>query len=248
MTNSPRTLEGFSASRQLRQRGKVEWLRATSHPMIREMGAGTLPHETFRFYFEQNIIYLHEYARSIARTISHVSDLEGISVLSRFLVQIVDVEIPANYHFFSRLGGSLDALGHVDASTTTRSYTSFLKEITARDSPAQSLAALLPCQWSYGEIATGLMISAPEDPIYADWIEMFAAPGYDVLVQASNQLLDRCAHDEGAPIDTLSEIFDRSISFEAAFWQMAYTRDRETLDQSSTHHSSHQPKGDTNAK
>src|ERR1700730_4986130 len=90
---------------RLRQRGAATWAVAVTHPMVVAIGSGTLPHATFRFYFEQNVQYLHEYVRAIALTIAVAPDRSSQSVLARFLGQIVDVEIPANLAFLARLGG-----------------------------------------------------------------------------------------------------------------------------------------------
>ena len=96
---------GSSASAVLRERGAASWAAAISHPMVAEIGAGSLPHETFRYYFGQNVLYLrgvraghrpdHRPGRGPGRR----------QVLSRFLGQIVDAELPANYAFLARLGG-----------------------------------------------------------------------------------------------------------------------------------------------
>ena len=94
-----------SASALLRERGAASWAAAVSHPMVAEIGAGSLPHETFRYYFEQNVLYLEDYARAIALIIGRAPDLAAVTVLTRFLGQIVDTELPANYAFLARLGG-----------------------------------------------------------------------------------------------------------------------------------------------
>ena len=94
-----------SASALLRERGAASWAAAVSHPMVAEIGAGSLPHETFRYYFEQNVLYLEDYARAIALIIGRAPDLPAVTVLTRFLGQIVDTELPANYAFLARLGG-----------------------------------------------------------------------------------------------------------------------------------------------
>ena len=99
-----------SESTRLRERGADSWAAAVSHPMVAEIGAGTLPHPTFRFYFEQNIQYLHEYVRAIALTVASAPDRDAQATLGRFLGQIVDVEIPANLGFLRRLGGSPEEL------------------------------------------------------------------------------------------------------------------------------------------
>jgi thiaminase (transcriptional activator TenA) len=207
-------------SRRLRDRGADQWAAAVAHPMVAQIGAGTLPHETFWFYFEQNLPYLHEYARAIAFAAAGTSDRGAMSVLARFLGQIADVEIPANEAFLERLGGSPgDAAAMLP---TTYAYTRHLLDATRRGGLAVALAALLPCQWSYGEIGRHLARSLPDDQVYRDWIAMFSGDGYDDLVAASTELLDEsCTAGDQA---WTSDAFDRSTRYEIAFWQMAYTR------------------------
>jgi thiaminase/transcriptional activator TenA len=109
-------------------------------------------------------------------------------------------------------------------SPTNYAYTRHLLDAAGRHDLATGLAAVLPCQWSYGEIATGLATALPRDPIYAEWISMFAGDEYGKLVDATTGLLDQHsdAHDE-AQMASLFAVFDRSTRYELAFWDMAYT-------------------------
>jgi thiaminase (transcriptional activator TenA) len=213
---------GTSASARLRERGAASWAAAVSHPMVAEIGAGSLPHETFRYYFEQNVLYLEDYARAIALIIGRAPDLAAVTVLTRFLGQIVDTELPANYAFLARLGGPAARPAAVMAPATY-AYTRHLLDTAGRRELPAGLAAVLPCQWSYGELATRLAASMPADPVYADWIGMFAGDGYDELVQASTSLLDQHTDvaDE-ALMTSLAGVFDRSTRYELAFWDMAF--------------------------
>jgi thiaminase (transcriptional activator TenA) len=207
-----------SVSELLRARGAAAWSAATGHPMVAEIGAGTLPRETFRRYFEQNTQYLEDYARAIALVIATAPSRAAISVLSRFLVQITETEIPANYSFLERLGGTAG----VPMEPAAYAYTRHLLDTAARCDLAAGLAALLPCQWSYGEIGRNLAAAgdAPDDPVCAEWISMFSGDGYDDLVQASTDLLDQYA--SAARLEELASVFDRSTRYELAFWDMAY--------------------------
>jgi len=205
-------------SELLRARGAATWAAATGHPMVAEIGAGTLPRETFRRYFEQNTQYLEDYARAIALVIATAPSREAISVLSRFLAQITETEIPANYSFLERLGGNAG----VALEPAAYAYTRHLLDTAARGDLAAGLAALLPCQWSYGEIGQNLAAAggAPDDPFCAEWIALFSGDGYDDLVQASTDLLDQYA--SAARLEELAGVFDRSTRYELAFWDMAY--------------------------
>ena len=162
----------------LRERGKAAWAAATRHPMVAEIGRGTLPHQTFRGYFEQNILYLQDYARAIALIAGKAPDLAAIGVLSRFQQQIVATEIPANIGVPAAAGRLARPDDRPEMQPVTHAYTRHLLYCAAQGSCAEGLTAVLPCQWSYGELAVPLMASLPVDSVYADWISMFGDDDY----------------------------------------------------------------------
>ena len=189
---------------------------------------GSLPHETFRRYFTQNVLYLEEYARAIALIVAKGPDRHAITTLSRFQSQIVENEIPANLAFLERLGGDAATVdGRGAMLPTTYAYTRHLLSTCLLGDCADGLTAVLPCQWSYGELARPLTANPPADPIYADWIAMFGNDAYDGLVAETTELLDRLV-DPGdrTRVAALSLIFERSTRYEAEFWDMAYGNPR----------------------
>ncbi len=208
----------------LHEKGKAVWSTATRHPMVREIGDGSLPHEKFRWYFDQNILYLQDYARAIALIIGKAPDRDALTTLSKFLARIVEIEIPENLRFLEWLGGDPSGLDPVDGMhQVTYGYTRHLLHVAAQGDCAQGLTAVLPCQWSYGELAKPLARALPSDPIYADWIRMFGNTEYDGLVAETTGLLDRLADpDDGPRMRVLSWIFDTSMDYEVRFWDMAY--------------------------
>lgn len=208
----------------LHDAGEAAWAAALTHPMVRQIGDGTLPHATFHRYFTQNVLYLEAYARAIGLIVGKAPDRDAITTLSRFQAQIVETEIPANLAFLRRLGGDRDTeAGRGKMLPSTYAYTRHLLSVCALGDCAEGLTAVLPCQWSYGELARPLLAHPPADPIYADWIAMFGNDDYDGQVGATTALLDRLVdvHDEGR-MSSLAEIFDRSTRHEAEFWDMAY--------------------------
>ena len=211
-------------SAMLHEAGADTWAAAVAHPMVREIAAGTLPHETFRGYFRQNVLYLEAYARAIGLLLADAHDRAALDVLTRFEVQIVHTEIPANLAFLEKLGGDGDTVaGRGCMHPTTYAYTRHLLAVCAMEDCAAGLAAVLPCQWSYGELARPLMASRPADPIYADWISLFGGDDYEALVGDTTALLDRLVDpDDAGRTAELAEIFERSTWYERAFWDMAY--------------------------
>ena len=113
-------------------------------------------------------MYLEDYAHAISFIAAKALDVDALRVLGRFLQQIVENEIPANHRFLARLGGearlnSLSAMTPVNYAIPATCSTRRLG-VPRR----LRLAAILPCQWSYGEIASGLAPSTcTDDEIYA---------------------------------------------------------------------------------
>lgn len=208
----------------LHEQGADAWDAAIRHPMVVGIADGSLPHEMFRRYFTQNVLYLEEYARSIGIIVGKAPDRDAVTTLTRFLAQIVETEIPSNLSFLERLGGDPDTVaGRGAMLPVTYGYTRHLLSVCALGDCADGLTAVLPCQWSYGELARPLAAHPPTDPIYADWIGMFGNDEYDGLVAQTTALLDRLvdSSDEGR-MAALSRIFERSTRYEAEFWDMAY--------------------------
>ena len=208
----------------LHEEGAEAWEAAVRHPMVTGIADGSLPHETFRRYFTQNVLYLEDYARAIGIIVAKAPDRDALTTLTRFLAQIVEHEIPANLAFLERLGGDPDTVaGRGRMLPITYGYTRHLLSACALGDCAEGLTAVLPCQWSYGELARPLTAHPPEDPIYADWIGMFGNDDYDGLVARTTALLDRLVDPlDERRMSALSTIFERSTRYEAAFWDMAY--------------------------
>ena len=208
----------------LHEQGAEAWDEAVRHPMVRGIADGSLPHETFRRYFTQNVLYLEEYSRAIGIIVGKAPDRDAVITLTRFLVRIVEEEIPSNLSFLERLGGDPDTVaGRGTMHQVTYGYTRHLLSVCALGDCADGLTAVLPCQWSYGELARSATAHRPDDPIYADWIDLFGNDEYDGLVADTTALLDRLVDPaDERRMAALSRIFDRSTRYEAAFWDMAY--------------------------
>ena len=108
-------------------------------------------------------------------------------------------------------------------------YTSFLLATAAAGGPLEITAAILPCSWSYIEIAAGLKDEIGEHPVYADWVAFYLQEEEANLVLNMRETFDDMTRD-GAVTDVkreqLAEIFTMSSRLEGMFWEMAYTLDQ----------------------
>ena len=164
---------------------------------------GTLPHETFRRYFTQNVLYLEDYARAIGIDRGegarpgrdhHADAVPGADRGER------DPREPARSWIGS---AAIRRRSRVAARCCRRrTRTRGISCRPARSATAPTgLTAVLPCQWSYGELARPLTAHPPADPIYADWIALFGNDEYDGLVADSTALLDRLVDPDDRATD-----------------------------------------------
>jgi thiaminase/transcriptional activator TenA len=203
------------------------WDALHEHPFVREMAAGTLPVESFRFYVEQNIMYLLEYARAMALAASKADDSATMKLFADDIANILDSEIPENRELLRRVLelGAKDRGGSDGMAPANVAYTSFLVSTAARGGPLEVMAAIVPCTWSYGDIGSTLLAGGlvHDHPVYAEWIRFFGEPSYDAIVarmRADFEAMAEGAND--ADRGRLSELFTTSVRLEPAFWDMAY--------------------------
>ena len=101
--------------------------------------------------------------------------------------------------------------------------------VAAAGSPAEIIATILACSWSYAEIGTRLAAipGAAEHPFYGEWIQGYAGADYqktnDALVALMNSLAESCTEAE---YQRLEEIFVACSRYELGFWDMAWNLEK----------------------
>ncbi|MCR1784770.1 thiaminase II [Nocardioides carbamazepini] len=216
---------GFSESAR-REVAQV-WDALPEHPFVRGMADGTLPPRVYRHYVTQNLLYLPHYARAIAMAVAKARDDAELRRYADALANIVDVEIPQNRRLLDRVRDLCDegdegGEGAVAMAAGTRNYTSYLLGVAGRCDVVAIGAAILPCAWSYGEIARRHASGVVEHPVYAEWVRFFATPEYAALVAGMRERLDAdVAPLPPADVQRLSRIFADATRLEGEFWDMA---------------------------
>lgn len=210
---------------RLRQDSLPVWEQLAAHPFLAELAAGTLPPQKFRFYLEQNLMYLPEYSRAIAIGAARSRDDEELRSFAAALDNIVTTEIPENEARLAQVValGAEDRGGTLAMAPANLAYTSFLVAAAFRGGPLEVMTAIMPCAWSYAEIARELEAGAADHPVYATWLAFFAGEEYAALIERMKGELDALAVRDGAAADDLTETFRNGARLELGFWEMAYT-------------------------
>lgn len=214
--------DGFTGA--ARTRNADLWGSLANHGFVRGMADGTLPAQSYQFYVEQNLLYLPQYARAIALAVARSRTPEELVEYTASLVNIVDVEIPQNEELL-RLTRSLTGSTAPRADRMAagcRNYTSYLLAVAASGDATDIAALILPCAWSYGEIARSYRGKVAEHPVYTAWFDFFSTDEYEQLVLRMRGKLDAAtAESTEARRGELHEIFTAASELELGFWDMA---------------------------
>ena len=220
-----------SLSAGLRNRSDRIWAGLHAHPFLRELARGVLPPEKFRFFIEQDILYLPDYARCVAMGAAKSATEAELRFFAKQLDGTINVELPNQHRVLDQVCrlGAADRGGALGKAPANVAYTSFLLGVAGQGGPLEIMAAILPCAWSYVEIAGRLADEIADHPVYADWVSFYLKEEVLELVCQMRESIDAMAVQASPGPELrrrLADIFMTSSRLEGAFWDMAYTLDQ----------------------
>ena len=196
-----------------------------AHPFVRGIQDGTLPRDKFRFYIIQDYLYLKEYAKVFAVGVAKAKDLDIMRLFAQY-IPVMDGELNVHEGYLARLGVTQEEVDAAAPGFANLAYTSYMLRVAYEEGEAETLAAILPCAYTYGEIARRMVsddASCLEDEFYGDWVRSYANQEYDEanreLFAALNRLTAHCTQPQ---IKHLEDIFVMGCRFELGFWDMSW--------------------------
>ena len=198
------------------------------HPFVTGIGDGELPLQAFRFYMCQDYVFLIEYSRVLALAVAKADDLGTMARFAELLHETLNTEMDLHRGFAAKFGISPEELENTQAAPGTRAYTQHLLTTAYGGDLADISAAILPCMWDYSDIGQTLAaqgVPSPQ-PLYDEWIQMYASPEFGALAAWLRDLLDRLGNGAGTSRQArLSRLFADSCRYEYLFWDMAYRQE-----------------------
>jgi len=214
-----------SVSCRLREAAAPIWEACLKHPFVTGIGDGTLPVEKFRHFMLQDYLYLFDYARVFALGVVKARSPELMRTFSANVDAILGGEMKIHRAYMARLGISEEQVFNVKPALDNLSYTHYMLAVADAGGPAEIVAAILACSWSYAEIGQALaqIPGAAEHPFYGEWVRGYASEEYAATNRALIELMDSLA--AGATEEQLAyltDIFVNCSRYELGFWDMAW--------------------------
>lgn len=211
---------------ELRQYISPIWEADLKHPFVRGIADGNLPKEKFKFYLIQDYLFLLDYSRVFAYGVIKAYDEATMALFSQLLNETLNTEMDLHRGYCEKFGITPAEMEAAPMAPTTHAYTRHLLHVAQIGTLADVIAGVLPCQWGYAEIGTTLAEQggSPE-PLYQEWIEMYASPEFLALGEWLRNLLNEIT-TESSPTEKerLQQNFLISSRYEYLFWEMAWTK------------------------
>jgi thiaminase/transcriptional activator TenA len=210
---------------RLRHDAGADWHDHVEHEFVRGLGAGNLAPAAFRYYLEQDYLFLVHFARAYALAAFKSDTIEDMRAAAETMRLILEVEMDLHVKYCAGWGLSEREMAALPEDKANMAYTRYVIERGLAGDALDLHTALAPCVIGYGVIGRALV----RDPDtvhagnpYAEWIAMYAGDAYQAIVQSAIERLDRLWARRGneARYPALLAVFRDACRLEAAFWQM----------------------------
>ena len=201
------------------------WAKCLAHPFVAGIGDGSLPAEKFRYFMLQDYLYLFDYARVFALGVAKARDPELMRAFAANVDATLNGEMNLHRAYMKRLGITEEQVLSVQPALDNLSYTNYMLSVAYTGTPAEIVAAILACSWSYAEIGQALarVPGALEHPFYGEWIQSYAGEEYAAVNAGLIDLMNRLGREAGPEqLQRLTEIFCNCSRYELGFWDMAW--------------------------
>ncbi|WAC69958.1 bifunctional hydroxymethylpyrimidine kinase/phosphomethylpyrimidine kinase [Microbacterium sp. SL75] len=184
---------------------------------VRGLASGDLDRDAFAWYLGQDLLYLREYARVLARAAALAPTVEEQRFWATASVSCLVEEAALHQSHVDPAG--------LEAAPATWAYTDHLHAAAAAGSYAVLVAAILPCFVLYTDIGVRWRGTFDADHPYADWLTAYGDETFAVSSAEAARIADAAARSASVPLrHEMATAYYRSMSLELAFFEAPLKR------------------------
>lgn len=200
--------------------------RVLAHDFLHGLSDGSLPREAFGHFIIQDTLYLAEYARALS-LLAAKAPTPVAPILAAHASAAVATELELHPALLRDAGLDPALLRSTPKSPATTAYTSYLLSVCALRPFHEGLAAVLPCYWIYEQVGRALERDGSADPVYARWVEAYAAPGFAESVAQVLDVVDAVATGvSDSALADMAQHVETATRYEWMFWDAAVRGER----------------------
>jgi thiaminase len=184
---------------------------------VRGLASGDLDRDAFGWYLGQDLLYLREYARVLARAAALAPTVDEQRFWAEASVSCLEEEAALHQAHVDPAGlepaaSTLDYTDHLHAASTVGSY-------------AVLVAAILPCFVLYTDIGARWRGTFAADHPYADWLTAYGDEAFATSSAQAATIVDGAARVASeSERSAMAAAYDRSMALERAFFEAPLKR------------------------
>ncbi|QTM98029.1 thiaminase II [Sediminibacillus dalangtanensis] len=215
-------------SEQLRKQADEVFEGILQHPFIRGIAEGNVPKQALIHYVKADYEYLSAFNRIYGLAISKCEDRSDMGFFQEQIGFVLNSEIHPHENFCRVAGVNYDDLQGSPLPPTADHYVAHMSKAAYSGTMGETLAALLPCPWTYLEIGRAILEEKQPDtshPFY-EWISFYADGEIAEVTHELCRKIDRWASNASEQDkQKAAQAFIKSCQLEYRFWDMAYTQE-----------------------
>lgn len=193
------------------------------HPFNVELINNTLDYEKFKFYLQQDFLYLVDCTRALLIIAAKIHDIEIMSSLINVARGTFDVRRQYKEHF-----GDCDLSDNHKKSRASSAFTDFFMRAAYHSSVAEALSASYPCFNIYQIILHNMMSEVTPDEVknskYEGWINIYNSKAMNAAIDEFTNVTNKFYKKAGdCEKRRMHEFFKRGLELEILFWDEMYS-------------------------
>ncbi|WP_225536229.1 TenA family protein [Wolbachia endosymbiont of Mansonella ozzardi] len=187
------------------------------HPFNVELANNTLSIESFKFYVQQDALFLSDYIRTVLITTSKVENCNNITPLIEVAQGAMAIMRVLYNHYFA-----VYSINRGEKSLECFNFTNFLLSTSYNDT-YEAITILYSCHFIYKVVIDSMKSKIKKNNRYKDWFDFYCGSLVESGCIALENIVDEyCQKVGGNERSRMLELFRISAQFELDFWNSAY--------------------------
>lgn len=192
-----------------------------NHPFNVELMNGTLNIESFKFYIQQDVLFLDGYIRTILIIASRIEDHNDVIPLAKMAQGSIAVTKFLRDHYFT-----IYDVRRGKKSPACFNFTNFLLSISYSNT-YEAITVLYSCMFIYKTVTENMKSGLKENNRYKDWFDFYSGSLMEYGCATLENIVDEYCKKVGVnERSRMLELFRISAQFELDFWDNAYNFSR----------------------
>jgi thiaminase/transcriptional activator TenA len=208
---------GFVAEQLTRVR--AGWQQMLEHPFLQRTRDGTIRYETFATWMRQDYLFVEASIPFVSILLAKAPEKHRAALAGVLGMLQKELEL-----FRERAAATGADLGSPAPSFVTHAYGQFLLATACRESYACGYTVFFAAEKAYHDSWRGVLGGIDRGSPWFPFVENWGGAAFAGYVAQLERELDELAAQAGAAERArMAELFELTLRYEIAFWEMAWT-------------------------